>query len=29
MCLGRTSLIGETMSEPLNLPSLDLALRQD
>jgi Xaa-Pro dipeptidase len=29
MCLGRTSLVGETMSEPLNLPSLDLALRQD
>jgi Xaa-Pro dipeptidase len=27
MCLGRTSLIGETMSEPLNMPALDLALR--
>ncbi len=29
MCLGRTSIIGETMSEPVNLPSLDLAIARD
>jgi Xaa-Pro dipeptidase len=29
MCLGRTSIITETVAEPINIPDLDLVIRRD